>query len=130
MVLTEQDDQVLRRYARQLHYEYGEEAYHNVICEILSRGKWETIQDIRGFCIIAIKYALYKIFRHEVSERRNIESYINGDIIPMQVGLVKGRVKRERCRKELHDLVEGNLAYISGQRTCRACKQERERAKA
>ena len=69
MTLTEEDDQVLRGYARRLHVQYGEEAYHNVICDMLTRDKWDQIQDIIGFCRVAIKYALYKIFRHEASER-------------------------------------------------------------
>ena len=126
MILTTEEDMILRRYAKRLHQDLGEEAYHNVICDMLSRRKWEGIQDIRGFCIVAIRYALYKIFRHEASERRAIEPYISGDLIPMQIGLQKGRLKHEMCRKELHTLTEENSAYIGERRTCRICKRERE----
>lgn len=130
MILTKEDDRALRGYAKRLHSEWGEEAYHNAVCGMLLRKKWDEIKDIRGFCIVAIKYALYKIFRHETSERRNIEAYINNDPIPMQAGLVHGRMKHEMCRKGLHRLIDGNLAYVGIQRTCRACKRERERVKA
>lgn len=129
MILTNEEDKALRGYARRLHSEWGEEAYHNVVCEILSRGKVESIRDIIGFGIVAIKYALYKIFRHEASERQNIEAYLNNDPIPQHVGLVMGRQRHEMCRKGLHRLIDGNLAYIGIRRTCRACKRERERVK-
>lgn len=127
MTLTHEDDVILRGYAKRLHDEHGEEAYHNVVCDMLSRGKWDDIKDMRSFCIVAIKYALYKIFRHEVAERRNIESYLNGDPVPAHVGLVMGRQKQEWCRKKLHMLTDENSAYIGIRRTCRQCKRQRER---
>ena len=130
MTLTEEDDKALRGYARRLHRSLGEEAYYNVVCDMLLRGKWKIIHDVRGFFVVSMKYALIKIFRHEASERRNIEAYINNDPIPTQIGLWAGRQKHETCRKGLHPLVEGNLVYIGVRRTCRACKQARERVKA
>lgn len=126
MVLTEEDDTMLRGYARRLGG-WGEEAYHNAICEMLSRGKAESIRDVRSFFIVAIKYALYKIYRHEVAERKNIEAYLNGDPIPQDKGLRYGRLKHERCKKNLHVLTEENSAYIGVRRTCRQCKRLRER---
>jgi hypothetical protein len=130
MTLTKEEDRILRGYAKRLHQDLGEEAYHNVVCDTLTRGKAEGIRDIRGFFVVAIKYALYKIFRHEASERRTIESYMNGDPIPQQIGLQRGRLKHEMCRKGLHVLTEENSAYIGVRRTCKACKQARERRKA
>lgn len=129
MTLTEQEDQILRRYAQRLNPEWGEDAYHEVICDILIKQKEENIQNVCGFIKTSIKYSLYRWYRHEDAERRNIEHYLNNDPIPQHVGLVMGRQKHEMCRKGLHRLIDGNLAYIGKQRTCRQCKRERERKK-
>ena len=129
MTLTEQEDQVLRSHAQRLNPEWGEDAYHNVVCDILIKQKEQNIQNVCGFLKVSMKYALYKLYRHEDAERRNVGHYIQDDPIPQQVGLVVGRQKHEMCRKGLHRLIDGNLAYIGTRRTCRACKQIRERKK-
>lgn len=126
-LITEEDDIVLRGYAKRLDPQQGEDAYHNAICSMLE--KPTVIQNIIGLCIVAIRRALYKIFRHEKTERENIEHYINGDPVPAQVGWKRGSVRQEKCRKGLHDLVEGNLVYVGARRTCQACMELRRPTK-
>lgn len=125
--ITEEDDVVLRRYAKKLG-DNGEDAYHNAVCTILE-GTAKEIKDIRGLCIVATKRSLFKIFRHESAERRNIEHYINGDPVPIQVGLQYGRQKLTKCRKGLHEMIEENLTYVGTRRTCLACMQDRLKRK-
>ena len=129
MILTEQEDQVLRSHAQRLSYEWGEDAYHNVICDILATQKEQALHNVCGYLKVATKYALYKVYRHEDAEQRNIQHSYQNDPIPQHVGLSIGRQKHEWCRKGLHRLIDGNLAYIGIRRTCRACKQLRERKK-
>lgn len=130
MVLTNEEDRALRSHAQRLSYESGEDAYHDVVCDILEKQRNEEIKNLCGFLKVSIKYALYKWYRHEEAERRNIQHYLNNDPIPQHVGLVMGRQKHSMCRKGLHRLIDGNLAYIGDRRTCRTCKQLRERKQA
>lgn len=124
-VLIEECDKSFRQYAKQLHVEYGEDAYHTVVCEILERGKISEIRDIQAYVRVAMRWALYKMFRHEGVERRNNEIWMKDGSVPMQKGLVYGRKKWERCRKG-HKWSEEMTAYVGGRRTCRICKRERE----
>lgn len=123
------EDKGIRAYARRLHQD-GEDAYHNSVVDVLTRGQMETIRVISVFFRVATRYALYKMFRHESAERLNIEAWLNGYPPPMTVGLANGRLPRTHCRKNGHPLVEGNLAYIGARRTCLTCKREREAADA
>ena len=127
-MLNEHDDRNLREYAKRLHPQLGEDAYHNVVCDVLVQQK--VIHNIEPFFHVAMKRALWKIYRHEQSEREQIEAYIQGDPSPSMKGLLIGRetqnIRQAQCRRG-HELVEGNLAYISGRRTCRTCKRMRER---
>lgn len=127
-LISNEDDVVLRRYAKQLHSQDGEDAYHNAVCVLLEKPK-EDIRSIIGLCSVCIKSSLYKIFRHEAIERKNIEHFINNDPIPLQKNLVHGRQKHSKCRKGLHDMVEENLTYVGTRRTCLACMQERLKRK-
>lgn len=119
------DDQRLRMYARRLHPEFGEDAYHTVVCEVLQRHV-VNIHNFIGFFRVAIRNALYKMFRHEKSERTTVTAFINDDPIAMQRGLRRSQQPLVSCRKDMHLLVEGNLAYVGKRRTCRACKRLRE----
>lgn len=125
-MLSESQDIALRAYAKRLHPILGEDAYHNSVCDAMRRVGFENIRSIEGFFRRAIKMSLFKIFRHEKVERNNMQSFINGDPVPMTVGLVYGRMKHDVCRKKLHSLIEGNLVYVGGRRTCQACKRMRE----
>lgn len=126
IIITNEEDIMLRRYALRLNREVGEDAYHVVVCDVLSKNHVDDIKNIPTFFRVSIRRALYKIFRHERAERKNIQAYINNDPVPMQIGLVWGRKKREVCLTGRHKLVDGNLSYIGKQRTCRMCKRERE----
>lgn len=123
-LISNEDDVVLRRYAKQLHSQYGEDAYHNAVCILLEKPK-QNIQNIIGLCSVCIKSSLYKIFRHESIERKNIEHFINNDPIPALQNLVHGRQKHSKCRKGLHDMVEENLTYVGARRTCLQCMRDR-----
>lgn len=127
-LITEEDDTVLRKYARKLHSQDGEDAYHNAVCTLLEKPK-DNIRNIVGLCSVAIRMSLYKIFRHEATERKNIEHFINNDPIPAQKGLVYGRLKLVKCRKGLHEMVDSNLTYVGTRRTCLACMQDRIKRK-
>lgn len=127
-LISNEDDVVLRGYAKRLNVELGEDAYHNAVCDILHH-KTE-VQNILALGTIAIRRSLCKIFRHENTERKNIEHYINNDPVPAQRGLVHGwGVKLLKCRKGLHEMVESNLAYVGTRRTCLVCMQERLKRK-
>lgn len=123
-LITEEDDKTLRAYAKRLHNQDGEDAYHNAVCSLL--GYKDEIQNVQALGIVVIRKALHKIWRHEQAERKNIEHYINNDPIPAQQGLEYGRQKQLKCRKKLHDLVEGNLVYVGARRTCLSCMQIRQ----
>ena len=129
-MLNEQDDKSLRGYARRLHSELGEDAYHNVICEVLKRQV--VIKNEIAFFHVTIKRAIWKIFRHEKVERERTESYVRGDPPTTMVGLLKGHMKQgvrqSHCRRG-HELIEGNLVYIGKdkRRTCKTCRYMKER---
>lgn len=128
-LITEQDDIAIRQYAKRLDAQSGEDAYHNAVCTILEHPP-EQIKNVVGLCSVATKMSLYKIFRHEATERKNIEHFINDDPVPAQRGLAHGwGVKLLKCRKGLHEMVESNLAYVGTRRTCLACMQERLKRK-
>ena len=126
-MITEEEDMQLRRYARFLHIELGEDAYHIVVCDMLSKDTISNIRNNIAFFHVAIRRALYKLFRHEKAERENIEHYLNDDPIPAHRGLVNGRgLKLPTCRKG-HEWKIETISYIGKQRTCRICKREREK---
>ena len=134
-VLTQEIDQQIRGYAKRLDREFGEEAYHNVVCDVLERDGMASIRDILVFFRVCIRRDLWQIWRHEKAESRQVEKYIRGDQADTNKGLIEGRkiqnVRKERCRSGLHKLIEGNLVYIGKEkrRTCRTCRYERARAK-
>ena len=119
-------DREVRKYIKCLDKDWGEDAYHDAVVSIISNKERDIYSPI-GYLTRAAKHALYHIWRHESAEGRNIESFVHNSPIPMQVGLVNGRLKHLKCKKNLHDLVEENIVYIKGKRNCRLCKQKRER---
>jgi len=119
-------DEELRRYAKRLNPDLGEDAYHEMVFHMLMRGKTEEgIVNIHGFYRLSIKRELYKLYRHEQAEARNISAWIYNDPVPMQVGLANGRKKLPTCRKG-HEWKEETIVYIGGRRTCLICKRIRE----
>jgi hypothetical protein len=126
MILTEEEDKTLRRYAKWLDYELGEDAYHIAIFDTMRRGKTEEIRNIVGYFYVAIKASLYKLYRHEKSERKNVQAFINNDPIPMQTGLAMGRGKSNTCKRG-HEWKEEHIFYVQGRRGCLICKKTRER---
>lgn len=129
--ITDEQDKLVRQYAKRLDAQLGEDAYHNAICYFLEHPKPnEQIREFVSLMAYRTRMCLYKIFRHEQVERKNIEHYINGDPIPAQRGLTHGwGVKLLKCRKGLHDMVEENLTYVGTRRTCLACMRERLKRK-
>jgi hypothetical protein len=125
LILTEDDDRVLRSRARRLHAELGEDAYHTAVCEVLMRDHAETIRSVVGFFQVATRRALYKIFRHDRAEMEQTAAWLNDEPIPQHAGLAQGRQMHTHCRRG-HPLTEENCAYIGARRTCRTCKRERE----
>jgi hypothetical protein len=121
----ELSDVEIRAHAIRLHPDYGEDAYHDAVCAVLSRGELETIENPVAFFWIATKRALYKIFRHERAEMEQTLAWLRGDPAPTAQGLENGRLTHTHCRRG-HPLIEGNLAYIGPRRTCRTCKRRRE----
>lgn len=122
---TDEDDAPVRRYARWLHPELGEDAYHTAVCEVLVRGRAESIRNAQAFYRVAIRRALYKIFRHEQAEREQTARFLAGDPPSTAAGLAMGRHTQTHCRRR-HELSEENCCYIGKRRTCRTCKRERE----
>ena len=126
--LAIQEDQDIRQYSKRLHYDLGEDAYHNVVCDVLTNNR--DIHNERAFFRVAMKLALYKIYRHEKSEREQVSAYLNGDPPYTMEALRKGaalrRVIQSHCKRG-HELIEGNLAYMGNRRTCLTCKRKRER---
>ncbi len=120
-------DNDLRHYARRLDGERGEDAYHTAVCDVIARGQIASILNPVAFFRVAIKRSLWKLFRHEVAERRNVEHFLNNDPVPAHVGLPQGRLKHSHC-KNGHALEEPNLIYIGTQRACKTCKRTREAA--
>ena len=123
IVLSIEQDREIRQYAKRMHSELGEDAYHMVISDVLRQGKEESIRDIVGYIRHAMKYALYKIFRHERAERQNIQAFVNNDPIPMLKGFVPGDVPHRTCRKG-HVWSEHTTVYIGKQRTCGICRKK------
>lgn len=126
MILTQEQDKDLRDYAKWLNPDIGEDAYHTAICDTIRLGKEESIKDIKKYFRVVIKYSLYHIFRHEKSERKNVQAFINNDPIPMQVGLAAGRLKLNTCKRG-HEWKEEHIFYVQGRRGCLICKKARER---
>ena len=118
----------IRQYAMRLNPYLGEDAFHSVICEVLERNI--ILVNEVAFYHVAIKRALWKIFRHEKADRKTSLAFLNGDPPASEIGLRAGRklmnVRRSHCRNGRHELVEGNLTYVGGRRTCLACKRIRE----
>lgn len=127
--MNDKEDQDLRGYARWLHENLGEDAYHDAICDVLTSDQVLLIRNPRAFWRTAIKRRLYKAFRRMKTDRELSAFYINGDPPPTATGLALGRQKHENCRRG-HPLTEDNLAYIGPRRTCRTCKRTREAAAA
>lgn len=126
-MLSEQEDRNLRGYALRLHPELGEDAYHNAVCHILI---YKTVpNNVEVFFRVAIKRALWKIYRHEKSDREQSFAFLQGDPPSTMVGLLKGRekmnVRQVQCRRG-HEFTEDNIAYIGERRTCKMCKRTRE----
>lgn len=119
-------DAILRAYALRLSFEYGEDAYHNVMCEVLTKSM--VIRDIIGFYKVAIKRALYKIFRHNKAELKYalMSELERSTVSSADAALKLGRLKHTTCRKG-HLWSPETTAYIGPRRTCRICKQARER---
>jgi len=126
MLITVEEDKTLRRYAKWLDSELGEDAYHVAIFDTMRRGKTEEIRNTVGYFYVAIKSSLYKLYRHEQSERKNVQAFINNDPIPMQTGLAMGRLKSDTCRRG-HEWKEENIFYVKDRRGCLICKRARER---
>lgn len=131
-MITQEEDRRLRQYAKYLHMECGEDAYHIVVCDLLSKDKMCEIKDTISFFHVAIRRALYKIFRHERVEKDNIQAFINNDPTPTQIAfknLEKGREKLPTCRRG-HEWKTETIIYVGKQRTCKICKYEQDRISA
>ena len=126
MVLTEEDDRHLRNYAKWLNADLGEDAYHIAIFDAIRYEQRIYIRNTVSYLRVAIKSALYKMYRHEKSERENIQAYIHNDPIPMLKGFIPGDVPHDTCRKG-HEWKEETIAYVGSRRTCLICRRESDR---
>jgi hypothetical protein len=124
--MTRAEDAELRGYARRLDVQWGEDAYHTAVCERLARSSGPALRNPLAFYRVAIRFALYKIFRAMKNEAVRQMAWLHDEPVPMQRGLPLGRLPHETCRRG-HRLSEENVAYIGTRRTCRTCKRERER---
>jgi hypothetical protein len=125
MMLDTIDNQ-LRQYAKRVDAVNGEDAYHNAVLYVLTHNP--VIQNTVGYYAVAIKRALWKVYRHKNAEDHGALIFLSNNAIQNHRGLEKGRgVKLEFCRKNLHKLTPDNLSFIGQRRTCKACKQIRER---
>lgn len=127
--LTDDLDKGVRRYAVFLSMDQGEDAYHNSVVDTLERGGLRDPRCVKSMLVVGIKWALYKIFRHERSEREQVASWLAGDPPFTAAGLATGRAKKTQCRRG-HALEEENLSFVGPRRTCLTCRRmmDRERA--
>jgi hypothetical protein len=128
MTLTDAEDRSLRRYAKRLDGELGEDAYHDAVVRVLSARVPLTIVSETAVLINGTKWALHRLWTERETDQRCLQSYINGDPSPQMVNLRKGREPRTTCKKGLHDMTDENIYWSQGVRGCRACRRARGNA--
>lgn len=120
-MLSQEQDRQLRKFARMIHSDMGEDAYHDAICDMLI--KKDKIINVPGFLTVAMKRALYKRHAHEKTEIRNLVALYRNDPIPRLAGCFK---IREACKKG-HIFTKETVVYKTVQgrkaRTCLICKR-------
>lgn len=127
--ITDELDKGLRRYSVFLSMDQGEDAYHNCVADILERGGLPDPRCVKTMLVVAIKRSLYKIFRHEQSQREQTGAWLAGDPPFTAAALAKGRLKKTHCRRG-HPMIEGNLRTVGPQRTCLTCSRDNDRVRA
>ena len=82
------------------------------------------IRSVHAFFIVAMKRSLWKLFRHEQAEARQVAAFLHGDPPPTSHGLLQGRLPRTQCRRG-HLFTPETTVYIGPRRTCRICRNAR-----
>jgi len=124
--LTPALDADLRKYAKRLDPDNGEDAYHKALITLMEKPMIEMETPL-PFFKRCIKWALSKFYAAQSATDKQVENYIKGGMpIGMEglrVGQARGVNKRTHCRKG-HPLEEGNIKYVGGDkhRTCRICR--------
>lgn len=123
--ITTEQDQSFRRYALRLHPELGEDAYHNVVCQLCEHE--QDIRDEERFFRVAIKRALYKLWRHARADHLLNWKFLDGMPSPYAEGLAEGQkanVRQAFCRRGLHELTSETTVMAGERRACLICKRE------
>ena len=77
MTITDEQDKTIRKWAKSMDPEDGENAYHDVVCEILERKTGP--QNIIALCISSIRQRLLNIYKKRVTNDVLVASYLAGN---------------------------------------------------
>lgn len=128
MNITVEQDTRIRRYAKWLDADNGEDAYHDAVVACIQRKV--KPDDAIGLLSTSTKYSLYKIYRHEQAEKKCVDMFLSNTAIPRHTALAQQRkirnVKQTYCNKG-HELTPENRAPCGTRTTCRICRRARRR---
>ena len=124
--LTPELDKDLREYCAYLSPDDGEDGYHDAIVNLLTQKA--VVEPIRpqAYLRVAVKCAVYKIWRHRKAEDSQVEAYARGDAPDHVKNLKHGRLPHTHCRRG-HEFTVDNTRMVGTQRTCQTCFLERRR---
>lgn len=119
-------DRDIRAYAKYLSPDDGEDGYHDAVVSYLERPL--AIIKPTAWWRHAIKMCVFKIWRHEGSEREMVTAYLRGDGSPYLPNLKAGRLPHTHCRRG-HLFTPESIYFVGTQRTCKICERLRRAAK-
>lgn len=114
-------DAELRSQALRIDCEYGEDAYHEVVCSLLERPR--VLKNTRNYIARAVKWMVWKIHRDMSTRVRNETRCLYNRPDPR----VATQFKTQRYCKNGHALTDDNLRWFGKLRMCKICCRETQR---
>ena len=122
MILDMETDTHLRKWARRLDPDNGEDGYHNAVASLLKQ-KFEP-HNLIGLLKTKTKWAILKIWAHERTEQKCLEANSKGD--KSSSDNLHPPAFRSHCVRG-HEMAGDNLYYYKTRRVCKACRRLREK---
>jgi hypothetical protein len=122
MILDSETDATLRKYARRLDPDNGEDGYHNAVASLLKQ-KFEP-NNLIGLLKKKTKWAIFKIWEHERVEQKCVEANHNGE--KSSSDNLHPPPFRTHCARG-HEMAGDNIYWNKTRRVCKACRRIREK---
>ena len=120
--LSTETDKSLRQWALRVDHTYGEDGYHNALCQLLSATY--PVHNLIGLIKVRTRSEIFKIHRHEQAEYRTLEACYRDK--PSTSDNLRPPVFQAMCRRG-HPFTPENTYTYKGRRTCQQCRRLREK---